>query len=239
MKFDKKWAMRELEIMKGSLINENGMDICDRVWRIYDNLSIKFADDAYDIKDVLKNLSNSIYGITGSIDLSAEDILTNSEMIGKLLNKLLVKVPLTMLPDSDWIEIGSPYNKSTRIYHHNRYLPLLKRVRGDEVSYSDQNRVVSIDINTYDSYYDPLVRSIIDEMFPIKMPYIVGNPSICHVERFDFCGMKYIGILAYIAKKENDKNIEKIFRFFKYKNDYQEISEIDRHEYFMSKIQSV
>lgn len=92
----------------------------------------------------------------------------------QILNRLMDEKPLTPIEDTDdiWNECswkGDDY----RTYQCNRMSSLFKNVYEDgTVKYSDNNRVTCVDMRNHTTYGFGLVDKIINEMFPITMPYI-------------------------------------------------------------------
>lgn len=91
-----------------------------------------------------------------------------------ILERLLNERPLTPIEDTEdgWNEIKDFSDKSDEaVYQCNRLSSLFKTVHKDgSVSYSDNSRYVGIDEKGY-GYSNGLVSRIVDEMFPITMPY--------------------------------------------------------------------
>lgn len=95
-----------------------------------------------------------------------------------ILIRLMENKPLTPIEDTEenWNSLRE-YG-DTKKYQCVRMSSLFKDINDDgTVTYSDVDRVVCIDINGGVSYTSGLVRGIIDEMFPITMPY--NPPSGC------------------------------------------------------------
>ena len=92
-----------------------------------------------------------------------------------ILIKLLNELPLTPIEDTEdsWCEIpGFNGDSKTKTYQCCRMSSLFKDVYEDgTVKFHDNNRYVCIDFNTKNSFGNGFVGRIIDEMFPIKMPY--------------------------------------------------------------------
>ena len=89
-----------------------------------------------------------------------------------ILIRLMEHKPLTPIEDteenwSDLYEFGGEKKRQCV-----RMSSLFKKINDDgTVTYSDVERVACIDINNGWSYSSGLVRRIIDEMFPITIPY--------------------------------------------------------------------
>ena len=92
----------------------------------------------------------------------------------QILSRLIDGKPLTPIEDTDdvWTELADVKDDGFKHYQCNRMYSLFKHVYPDgTVKYSDADRVICIDVETENAYSFGLVRDIIDEMFPIKMPY--------------------------------------------------------------------
>ncbi|MBQ0113068.1 MAG: hypothetical protein KBT03_08060 [Bacteroidales bacterium] len=147
-----------------------------------------------------------------------------------ILIRLMDGNPLTPIEDTEdiWNEVdfGSEGRKS---YQCKRKSALFKDVFEDgTVKYSDIDRCYAYNIETGCSYSSGLVRSIVDEMFPIAMPYVPEKPwkvscmdFLTHKENGDFDTYAIFSI-------EKDNEIVNICRYFKcdegIDNDWVEIS---------------
>ena len=161
-----------------------------------------------------------------------------------ILNRLIDGRPLTPIYDTEdvWVEIEVPSRMPYYIarYQCKRMSSLFKYVLGNgEVGYTDIDRVSCFNIeNPSVSYHCGLVDDIIDEMFPITMPYVATDKYDVYCEEFltdekngDF---DTIGIL--IAVKNDIKRIP-IKRYFK-EIDHQWV-EITEEDYSERKLRSI
>ena len=159
-----------------------------------------------------------------------------------ILNKLIDGQPLTPIEDKDdtWEVGGFPKDKCSRVYQCERLSSLFKEVRNDgAITYDDLERLYCVDIDNTDNTYmaSGLVRRIINERFPITMPYTPGKPFKVYCKRF-LSRQKYgdrqtIGILFVRNPKEDC--IYEINRFFREteineEGDWIEISEDEYEE---------
>lgn len=94
-------------------------------------------------------------------------------------------------------------------------LSLFKYVyKNGEIKYKDKNRVVCIDLLTNTSHHYGLAEKIVNEMFPIEMPYRpdYGDEYIVYTELFSTTGepgvLNTVGIFYIITpdKKRVDVN---------------------------------
>lgn len=90
-----------------------------------------------------------------------------------ILIRLLNEKPLTPIADTEdvWSKVTDRQDGYSD-YQCNRLGSLFKRVyENGKITYRDNNRAVGIDIENNTGYTSGLVSDIIDEMFPIEMPY--------------------------------------------------------------------
>lgn len=157
------------------------------------------------------------------------------KMTQAILNRLIDGQPLAPIEDVDdiWAVCMHPKDGSDK-YRCKRMPSLFKYVyTNGTVKYIDFDRVHCVDIhNPHNTYSFCLVTRIINEMFPITMPYMPEKPFKVYCEDFltdkkngDF---DTVGIF-YALKTENgiQKKIE-INRFFKVAKGFIEIT---RREY--------
>lgn len=155
------------------------------------------------------------------------------KMTQAILNRLIDRLPLTPIEDTNdaWNDMG---------YQNKRMPSLFKYVYGDgTVKYHDNRMSYCVDINNLAAYSLTLVQKIINEMFPITMPYMPDKPIKVYCEDFLVDNKNgdcdTIGIF-YCIKNENgeQKKIE-INRFFKTSDDlglgcWEEISKKEYYE---------
>ena len=98
-----------------------------------------------------------------------------------ILNRLIDGRPLTPIEDTPdvWNDITELKEDGTVEYQCNRMSSLFKKVHTDgSVEYTDVGRVYGVDIHNPDlTYSSGLLTKIINEMFPIKMPYMPASKS--------------------------------------------------------------
>lgn len=164
------------------------------------------------------------------------------KMTQVILNRLIDRQPLTPIEDTDdvWNKVFRDKDGNI-IYQCKRMSSLFKHVYADgTVKYDDINRSYCFhDPNS--TYSSGLVGRIIDEMFPITMPYMPGRPIKVYCEDFlvdkkngDF---DTVGVF-YALKTENDKQEKiEINRFFRESQDDEEGNwvEISKDEYIQRK----
>ena len=98
-----------------------------------------------------------------------------------ILNRLIDGRPLKPIEDTPdvWNDITELKEDGTVEYQCNRMSSLFKKVRVDgSIEYTDVDRVYGVDIHNSDlTYKSGLLTRIINEMFPIKMPYMPASKS--------------------------------------------------------------
>lgn len=169
------------------------------------------------------------------------------KMTQAILVRLLDGQPLTPIEDIDevWSDISdmSGLKEEERNYQCKRMSSLFKYVYADgTVKYSDNNRLYCVSIhNPKGNYSSGLVRRIIDEMFPITMPYMPGKPIKVYCEDFltDKKNGDFDTVGVFYALKTEDGKQEKIEinRFFREPEGDEESNwtEISKEEYYERK----
>jgi hypothetical protein len=157
----------------------------------------------------------------------------------QILNRLIDGKPLTPIEDTEdvWNDIIDRNDEEGYIcFQCRRMSSLFKYVYADgTVKYKDFNRYYCVDINNTEvTYRSGLVQRIIDEMFPITMPYFPGEPIKVYCE--DFLTDRKNDVLdivgIFYAIKPDGEKVE-INRFFKESEDGWK--EIDETEYIKRK----
>lgn len=158
-------------------------------------------------------------------------------MTKQILNRLIDGKPLTPIEDTDdvWEECGGYGDDERKHYQCKRMSSLFKTVYPDgSVKYSDNNRVVMFEMTSDTSWHNGLTSSIVEELFPLTMPYMPeDDPYKVFCEEFltdqkngdfDTIGIHYI-------LKPNGERVD-IKRYFKEGNTvYGCWDEIEREEY--------
>lgn len=155
----------------------------------------------------------------------------------QILNRLIDGKPLTPIEDTDdiWSDISEYLpEEGRRSYQCKRMSSLFKYVYADgTVKYKDINRYYRVDINNTEvTYRSGLVQRIIDEMFPITMPYFPGEPIKVYCEDFltDRKNGDFDTVGIFYAIKPDGEKVE-INRFFKESEDgWDEIDEVEYNE---------
>ena len=142
------------------------------------------------------------------------------QMTKFILNRLIDGKPLTPVEDSAdiWNEVcwGGP---DKTIYQCLRMSSLFKEINRDgKIKFHDNDRVVCVDIDDPSAtYHNGFVRDIIEEMYPITMPYMPSDkPFMVYCETFltdpkngdyDTKGIIYV-------KKPDGERVD-VMRYFK------------------------
>ena len=156
-----------------------------------------------------------------------------------ILNKLIKGQALTSIEDTEdvWNESGGYCDEEKGIKHYqsNRMSSLFKDVYPDgTVKYTDVNRVTGINIAYPNSgYTGGGLNRIVDEMFPITMPYSPKSKSYkIYTEDFltDRSKGDYdtVGYLYMITPEGERIELNKFYHEF---NRHEEMKEITKEEY--------
>lgn len=137
----------------------------------------------------------------------------------EILVRLIEGKPLTPIEDTPdvWSGIIDRRNDGSIHYQCGRMSALFKDVSADgTVKYSDIDRVICFDVNNPNlTYTNGFVRKIIDEMYPITMPYMPGKPF--YVAREDFLtdpkngDFDTMGVL-YFTHGDHKQDINRFFK---------------------------
>ena len=150
----------------------------------------------------------------------------------QILDRLIDGKPLTPIEDTEdvWNECVRTDREYTT-YQCKRMSSLFKDVYPDgSVKYSDTDRVIGIDIDNDSTWSSGFIRDIIDEMYPITMPYSGEDLYKVYIQDclYDPKNGDYDTRAILHIKTPNDKII-RVNRYFK-ESDSRFI-EIDREEY--------
>lgn len=137
----------------------------------------------------------------------------------EILVRLIEGKPLTPIEDAPdvWVERISVNDDCSASYQCKRMSALFKDVHDDgTVTYNDVDRVICFDINNPNlTYHNGFVSNIINEMYPITMPYMPGKPFYVACEDFltdpkngDFDTM---GVL-YFTHGDRKQDINRFFK---------------------------
>ena len=159
----------------------------------------------------------------------------NIKTIQNILSKLINGQPLTPIEDTE--DVWNRCNEKGEVitYQCTRMSSLFKEVYPDGTAkYNDIDRVYCRDMLDYNTYKFNLATSIINEMFPIQMPYMPSKPIevVCTDFLFDKVNGDFdtVGI-HHCIKEENGKKVTiPINRYFKEDKEAGWI-EIDEEEY--------
>ena len=158
------------------------------------------------------------------------------KMTQSILNRLINVQPLTPIEDTDdiWNKIGDDDGHTS--YQCKRMCSLFKNVYADgTVKYSDNNYYYCVDVNDPNCTYSwRTARQIIDEMFPITMPYMPGKPIAVYCEDFltdeNHGDFDTVGIL-YAIKEEHGKQEKFDINKFYGEDEEGYMVEISKEEY--------
>lgn len=169
------------------------------------------------------------------------------KMTQNILSRLLDESPLTAIEDTDDIwELCSRPEENPKMYQCKRMSSLFKEVYADgTVKYDDIDRSYCVSIHNPNCTYSfGLVKKIINQMFPITMPYMPGKPIKVYCEDFltdkkngDF---DTVGIFYAWKTKNGEPERININRFFREPegNEKGSWTEISKEEYYERKERS-
>lgn len=156
----------------------------------------------------------------------------------QILNRLIDRKPLTPIEDTPdiWFNVTADHDKEVTRYQCKRMGSLFKYVYADgTIKYRDVDNCYCVNTDGIGPYRFPLGQAIVDELFPITMPYIPDKPFKVNCEEFltdtkhgDF---DTVGILSIV--KPNGELVE-VNRYFKEEN--KEFVPISYQEYINRKI---
>lgn len=152
----------------------------------------------------------------------------------RILKRLMDGKPLTPIEDNeeDWGEVASLKN-GCKEYQCKRKSSLFKSVYSDgRVEYTDVDRVICVDDESGSTYTNGFIRKIIDEMYPITMPYTANKTYRVYCR--DYLTDRKNGdfdTIAVLYVKDSDGFEEDIHRFFKDNENGPGWIEIDVDEY--------
>ena len=149
-----------------------------------------------------------------------------------ILNNLIDGRPLTPIEDSNDIWRFAWESKGVKVYQCTRMSSLFKYVHLDNtVTYSSSNSCYCVDIhNPNNQYSNGFIRSIIEEMFPITMPYRPSKPIkvVCEDLLTDEKNGDFDTMVIHYIINPDDTRID-IYRYFKESKD--NWVEIDEKEF--------
>ena len=182
------WARREIDI---AIAKER----CD-------SLACDWYESAYKAFESLTEDGHRVLGIN---------------IIRDILDRLIDEKPLTPIEDTEdaWDYLGPNPNS----YQCTRMSSLFKYVYDDgSVTYHDVYRAVRIDLETKVTWYDDRACRIIDDKYPIVMPYYpCKEPYKVYSEYFLYKDPDIVGAVnhvAYYYMIKPDGEREEINKFF-------------------------
>lgn len=153
-----------------------------------------------------------------------------------ILNRLIDHKPLVPIEDTDdvWNECGH-YDDGAKHYQCSRMASLFKDVYPDgTVKYSDDDRVVMVEMTTDTTWYNGLINQIVEELFPLTMPYMpTDKPYRVYCEEClsDPKNGDHDTIAVHYILKPDGERVD-VNRYFKEGNSvYRGWDEIEREEY--------
>ena len=194
----KDWAKKEIEIAKAREI-KNANDSAEAAY------GCMCYESAYKAFEALLGDGHSGFSIS---------------ITKQILNRLIDGRPLTPIEDTDDVWRGEPVDRrdGSTSYQCVRMSGLFKHVHPDgSVTYHDVNRVTAIEIGDGSAWNSGICNMLIDELYPITMPYAPSDKKIrVYMEtvtededgnRFETPGL-YNTVYVHHAVLQNDERIE-------------------------------
>lgn len=162
-----------------------------------------------------------------------------------ILNRLIDGKPLTAIQDTEdeWNDIShyDSLNRTYKTYQCKRMSSLFKNVyENGRVTYNDIGRYYCKNVKSGATYTYGLMRDILDEMFPIKMPYFPEDrPFIftCEDLKLNDTSGDFDTIVIHTLKTPDGRELL-IGRYFS-ENETGEMVEISEREYLRKKLKEV
>ena len=163
-----------------------------------------------------------------------------------ILNRLIDGKPLTPIEDTEdvWNDTSryGGNDDGCRMYQCKRMSSLFKDVYSDgSIHYHDVGRYYCMDINTGSTFTTGLVSGILNELFPITMPYMPENQRYVFITEEmklnnDVSG-DFDTFVIYSVQKP-DGTIDKLNRYFTEDPESSRMLEITEDEYINLQIKS-
>ena len=157
----------------------------------------------------------------------------------QILNRLIDGKPLTPIEDTEDIWNFCWSIKDYKTYQCNRMSSLFKNVYSDgTVKYNDVDRVVVTDIRKDISWHNGFIDRLIDEKYPIKMPYSSEKYKV-YVEEILYDPKNGDFDTIHVVKiKLPNGEYEFVNRYFKEgEEDWIEISETEYFERYAKRVE--
>lgn len=155
------------------------------------------------------------------------------------LRRMVDHLPLTPLTEdeSEWNEIDDDENG--KLFQSRRCPSVFKTVNSNGTSYRDVDCVVKLDLETGLEWSNGWVTKMVDERFPITMPYMPsGKRFVVEGREFDSTnanpGMYDTVLISRIVPVDGDKEpieINKMYKEVELGNGKSEMVEIGKMEY--------
>ena len=141
------WAKQEVEILRSSVTPEDESDF---------NYTLSCAENALKAFEVLCNGGHSGMSI---------------QVTKNFLNRMIEGLPLKSITDipENWNLVD--HHGGKQIFQCKRCSSLFKHIEAGKVRYSSVGNYMCIDINTGSTYTGGGANDIVDELYPITMPY--------------------------------------------------------------------
>lgn len=147
----------------------------------------------------------------------------------QVLNRLIDNLPLIPVEgkDEEWTEVTS--TDEERIFQNKRYSALFKHIKPDgTIVYKDVERGVGYDLDG-NAFGSGFVSRIVDEHFPIELPYFPVGQYRVAIYRFDYKSENDTWrVLSIMTPNGQTVRVDQYYK----ENAKGELIEIDSKEYF-------
>lgn len=130
--------------------------------------------------DLARSIYDSALGAYAAV-LQGDHSGYSWEVTRSVVDRMLKELALTPVLDEDFVDVKGEEPVTTF-----RQSGIYKRLKHDgSITYTDHKRVVGVDIDTGGHFTSSLIREVVDEMFPIEMPYYTpGTPYRVYVRTY-------------------------------------------------------
>lgn len=147
--------------------------------RMYQEVRLALSHDKT-MPDLARFVYSSALGAYAAV-LQDNHSGSSWEITHSVVNRMLSELALTPVRDEDFVSLDDEEPATT-----SRQYGLFKRLELDgSVTYTDIHRVEGVYLDTGEHFTSGLVRAVVDEMFPIKLPYYApGTPYRVYVRTY-------------------------------------------------------
>lgn len=147
--------------------------------RMYQEVQLALSHDKT-MPDLARFVYSSALGAYAAV-LQDNHSGSSWKITHSVIHRMLSELALTPVRDEDFVSLDDEEPATT-----SRQYGLFKRLELDgSVTYTDIHRVEGVYLDTGEHFTSGLVRAVVDEMFPIKLPYYApGTPYRVYVRTY-------------------------------------------------------